>query len=120
MIHFASCAVRQPNEISTSAKLPGVAALTAAICATCGLMTAHRPAPKTTTAIYLQARRFGSVRHEFKNSLNLFARNAKFFHQPVNVHILKIFEHSCTGRAGAPEYPCAAALAGDTLHGGTL
>ena len=48
----SSGAVYLIEEISTSAKLPGVAAFTAAtIWATCAFMIVHRPWPKTTMAI---------------------------------------------------------------------
>jgi len=63
---------------------------------------------------------FGAVRGKFQNGLNLFPRHTKFFHEFVNIHVLKIFEHRRNGGPSSPEYPCAATLTGDAFHGGTL
>jgi hypothetical protein len=57
---------------------------------------------------------------ELQDSLNLFPRHPKFFHQLVNAHILKVLEHSGYRRSGAFKHPCAAPLAGDALYGGAL
>jgi hypothetical protein len=60
------------------------------------------------------------MRRELQNSLNLLPRHAKFFHQLVNAHILKVLEHGGDRHPGAFKHPRTAALAGDALHGGAL
>ena len=37
--------------------------------------------------------RFGAVRDELEDGLNLLPRDAEFFHQFVNAHVLKIFKN---------------------------
>ena len=63
---------------------------------------------------------FGAVRDELQNGLNLFPRHAEFRHEFVHAHVLKVLEYVRNRRSGSPKHPCAAALAGKTLHGGAL
>ncbi len=58
--------------------------------------------------------------HKFQNSLNLFPRHTEFFHEFVNVHVLKVLEHGRNWSPCSSEYPCTATLAGDAFRGGAL
>lgn len=63
---------------------------------------------------------FGGSRGEFKNGVNLLAGDSEFLHEFVNAHILDVFKDGGYRCPSTFEYPCAAALAWDALHGGAL
>jgi hypothetical protein len=64
--------------------------------------------------------RLRTARGELQNSMNLFARHAKFFDEFINRHVFQVLEHYRNRRPGAFKYSCAASLAGNALDGGAL
>ena len=63
-------------------------------------------------------RRVKTPRREFEHRRHLFPRDVKPVHHLADSRSrFQIVEHYGNGRSGVPEYPSAATLAGNALHG---